>query len=158
MNHLNFLFFEEYKRLDKLCGDIYGERFGVTHYIDHMKSVPIGDYRNIRNWKADLDQLKHLRHLRNHLAHTENAFDEDICEQEDIDWIKNFHHRILDRSDPIALLYQLSKKEQKENGQKKAQIAKEVPKYSSSALFVWAGIIVMVIVIMIAAGLIKLFL
>lgn len=43
------------------------------------------------------------------MAHAEGAFSEEVCAQEDIDWIKNFYERILDRSDPIAIIYQNSK-------------------------------------------------
>lgn len=109
MNNLNYVFFEEFKRLDKLCGELYKVQYGITCYIDDMKSVSEKDYRYISNWKSDLEQLRRLRHIRNHLAHTEGAFNEEVCIQSDIDWLRNFHKRILNQTDSLALLYQNSK-------------------------------------------------
>ena len=109
MDNLNFKFFEEYKRIDKLCGEIYQSKQGVTDYIDQMKAASWNDYRNIPNWKTDLDQLKRVRHIRNHLAHEEGAFDKTACTQNDIDWMQSFYERIMNQSDPMARLYQKSK-------------------------------------------------
>lgn len=111
MENINYIFFEKYKKLDKLCGDLYQDSFGITHYIDDMKSISIMNYRNIPNWEMDLKELKRLRHICNRLAHAEDAFDENICQPKDIDWIINFYQRILTTSDPLALLYQNSKRE-----------------------------------------------
>lgn len=112
MSILNYTFFEEYKHLDKLCGELYREQRGISHYIDDMKEVSINTSRYIPNWKDDLDKLIRLRHIRNHLAHAEGAFNEKICTQKDIEWIQEFHKRILNQSDPLALLYQFSKAKQ----------------------------------------------
>ena len=105
MKNLNYDFFEEFKHLEKLCGELYGTKNGVTSYIDHMKSVSEYDYRNVPNWKTDLGQLIRLRHIRNHLAHTEGAFQEIACTKGDIDWLRAFYKRIQSQSDPIAILY-----------------------------------------------------
>lgn len=77
MNDLNYIFFEEYKRLDKLCGELYNTPYGVTHYIDDMKSAPRDSYRRISSWNTDLRELIRLRHIRNYLAHAEGAFHEE---------------------------------------------------------------------------------
>lgn len=105
MNSLNYMFFEEFKRLDKLCGELYDTQYGVTHYIDDMKSAAWDDCKHISNWKPDLKELIRLRHIRNHLAHTEGAFQEAVCTKEDVDWIKKFYRRIMNQSDPLAMLY-----------------------------------------------------
>lgn len=109
MEHLNYTFFEEYKRLDKLCGDLYGEQYGISCYIEDMKaSASNNGCRNIPKWTSDLQQLVSLRHTRNHLAHAGGAFHEKNCTQEDIAWILNFYERILNRTDPLAMLYRYS--------------------------------------------------
>ena len=114
MDNLNFKFFEECKSLDKLCGEIYQSKQGVTDYINQMEAASWNDYRNIPNWKTDLGQLKRVRHIRNYLAHEEGAFDKAACTQSDIDWMQSFYEHIMNQSDPIARLYQNSKlKEQK---------------------------------------------
>lgn len=112
MNNLNYILFEEYKQLEKLCSEIYGEPHGISHYIDDMKKVPLYEYRNLPNWQIDLTCLKQIRHIRNYLAHTQGAFDETVCTENDINWIRDFHDRLLNQSDPLAILYQHSKTKQ----------------------------------------------
>lgn len=108
MDNLDYIFFEEFKHLDKLCGELYKTQYGITHYIDDMKSISVNEHQYIPNWKADLKQLIRVRHIRNYLAH-EGTFNEETCTQNDIDWIRTFYQRILNQSDPIAILYQISK-------------------------------------------------
>lgn len=130
MGNLNYDFFEEYKVLDKLCRELYGGQNGVTQYIDDMKNVLKSDYLHISNWKEDLDQLIHLRHIRNNLAHTEGAFREEICTQRDIEWIQKFYRRILNQSDPMAMLHQYSKVKQKEVKSRTSDYQFQTPKPS----------------------------
>lgn len=112
MSNLNYTFFEEYKRLDKLCGELYNDQYGISHYIEDMRNISGNDFRSIPGWKDDLDRLIRLRHIRNYLAHTEGAFQEENCTEKDIEWIQEFHRRILNQSDPLAMLYQYSKTKQ----------------------------------------------
>lgn len=104
MNTLNYMFFEEFKKLDKVCKEIYNSDVGVTNYIKDMQSVPRNKYLFIKNFELNLKYLIRFRHIRNHLAHSEGGFDEKVCTEEDIVLIKNFHKRILTCSDPIALV------------------------------------------------------
>jgi len=108
MSYLNYEFFDEFKALDNLCRDIYGDsidnKLGVTLYLEDMD---INAYRGssmIYNWKSDYNQLKTARNIRNELAHSRNSFSVDICSQEDIDFIRSFRSRILNQTDPIAML------------------------------------------------------
>lgn len=110
MNNLNFIFLEEYKHLDKLCGELFDGQPGVTSYINEMKNVDWNDAREISNWKSDLNNLIRLRHIRNHLAHTEGSFNEELCTRDDVNWIKDFRNRILKQTDPLAMLRKHSKK------------------------------------------------
>lgn len=123
MKEINYVFFEEYKKLEKLCGDMYNSHNGVTNYIDDMKSVSWSNYRSIKNWESDLKQLMRLRHIRNNLAHNEGAFDENVCTQYDIEWLHNFYKRILNQTDPLALKY----KQPMLHKQKKNIITQENP-------------------------------
>ena len=106
MDNLNHVLFEEFKHLDKLCGELYGDQRGVSHYIDDMKVVSGSVYQYIPNWKEDLDRLIRIRHIRNYLAHTEGAFNEDMCTPKDIEWSREFCRRIINQLDPLALLRQ----------------------------------------------------
>ena len=109
MSNLNYIFFEEFKHLEKLCREIYQSNSGVSDYINDMEKVSAKDFRNIKDWERDLKQLKRLRKIRNTLAHVEGAFSQNICTQNDIDWLKEFYQRIMKQTDPIALLRQNSK-------------------------------------------------
>lgn len=108
MNNFNYIFFEEYKSLDRLCGQLYNMQYGITSYIEDMKHVSQNNYRNIPNWNSCLKELIRLRHIRNYLAHEEGAFEKNSCTQKDIEWIRNFYKCILNQSDPLAILQQTS--------------------------------------------------
>lgn len=130
MDKLNYAFFEEFKHLDKICGEIYQSQKGVTDYIEDMKSVTVSNYRNIPNWKDDLKQLQRLRHIRNYLAHEEGAFDRNACTQNDIDWVQKFYRRILHQCDPLAVLYQNGKNQHKNQATNQAYISEYKAEYT----------------------------
>ena len=44
-------FFEAYKRLDRLCSDIYGCRNGVSQYIEDMERVSYQGRLAIPSWE-----------------------------------------------------------------------------------------------------------
>ena len=108
MSYLNYEFFEEFKSLDNLCRDIYGEsidnKLGVTLYIEDMNKKAYQGALKVSGWTSDYNQLKNARNIRNELAHSRNSFSANICSQEDIDFIRSFRARILNQTDPIALL------------------------------------------------------
>lgn len=172
MNKINITFFEEYKKLDRLCGDIYQDQHGISHYIDDMKTKSHADSCDIPDWKTDLNQLIRIRHIRNQMAHAEGAFEEELCTQYDIDWIKSFYQRILAQADPCAMLYQntvIKKETQHKNQddsdfttlypnhslkQEKPKTKKHSPKKKknktvSNLIFVFATILLIIIVMII---------
>ena len=72
MNKTDMEFFETYKRLDRLCSDVFGLRNGgVTRYIDELKAIG-------SEYSEDCKTLKRLRHIRNQMAHDEGTFDYQI--------------------------------------------------------------------------------
>lgn len=108
MSCLNYMFFDEFKALDNLCKDLYGEsvnnKLGVTLYLDDMdKHSPQGAVK-VSGWTYDYNQLKSARNIRNELAHSRSSITVDICSQEDIDFVSSFKARILNQTDPIAML------------------------------------------------------
>ena len=104
MYRTNIFFLEEFKRLDKLCRELYPSSKGVTSYIDDMKSTPGYDSVHIPGWDYDLKMLTKLRRARNHLSHDVDSFAHDMCTQDEIDWLISFRTRILNSSDPLTLL------------------------------------------------------
>ena len=108
MNYLNYEFFEEFKSLDNICKDIYGEspdkKLGVTLYLEDMDKKSHQGLLKVPQWASDYNKLKTVRNIRNELAHSRNSFSVDICSQENIDFICSFKARLLNQTDPIALL------------------------------------------------------
>ena len=108
MSYLNYEFFDEFKSLDNLCRDIYGEsvdkKLGVTLYLEDMERKAYQGTLKVSNWMSDYNYLKSARNIRNELAHSRNSMTIDICSQEDIDFVRTFRTRILNQTDPIAML------------------------------------------------------
>lgn len=113
-------FFEEYKRLDRICADMYSARRGVSEYIADMESRPIRETYRIITWDHDYKQLKHLRWIRNRIAHESDTCQ--ICSISDIQDIQNFYNRILLGRDPIAMLERTSKSSAAESNRQSGNI------------------------------------
>lgn len=93
--NLNNEFLNEFKKLDKLLSDAYGEIHGVTAYINDMddKGLSLHD---------DYKRLKTLRNIRNKLIH-EVGYDEiERVTNSDISYLKSFYNRFLKGNDPLA--------------------------------------------------------
>lgn len=95
-------FIDSYKRLEKLCSEIYSDNHGLSTYIDEMLDTPDGSYY-VSGWNEDLKQLKHYRWVRNQIVHEPNCTEENMCEPGDMQWIDNFYSRIMSITDPLAL-------------------------------------------------------
>ena len=95
---------EAFSQLEKICNDIYGDKHGVTLYIDEMKNENIAGARYVQGWRDDLEALVDVRHKRNQLSHGEVSFDEPYSSDDDILFLANFKRRILKQTDPLALL------------------------------------------------------
>ena len=95
-------FIDSYKRLEKLCSEIYNDNHGVSSYIDEMINTPVGA-RYVPGWDDDLKQLKHYRWVRNQIVHDPGCTEENMCEHGDAHWLDNFRSRIMSANDPLAL-------------------------------------------------------
>ena len=95
-------FIDSYKRLEKLCSEMYDDNHGVSSYIDEMINNPIGS-RYVCGWDEDLKHLKHYRWVRNQIVHEPDCSEENMCEYGDSEWLNDFHSRIMSGNDPLAL-------------------------------------------------------
>lgn len=97
-------FFESYKHLEKICGEIYGnaDKSGISAYIDEMCKISDGSYY-VDNWNEDLEMLKHYRSIRNQISHEPGYTEENLCTHADEVWLDDFYSRIMTVSDPLAL-------------------------------------------------------
>lgn len=101
MNQIDNDFFEAYKHLDKLCGEIFDCRNGISEYITQMESLPRG-HRLVSNWDSDYKNLKHIRWVRNQIAHESSCCA--ISNREDIEFAELFYTRIMNQDDPFSRL------------------------------------------------------
>lgn len=100
----NIIFFDEYKKLDKLCSEMYGiNSGGVTCYLNDMMAVPVMQRNRIPEWNQTYDRLRELRHIRNQMAHGEGSFEDYPCSEEDVLWLFEFRSKIMHISDPLAV-------------------------------------------------------
>jgi hypothetical protein len=95
-------FMSSYKHLEKLCGEVMNDERKVSAYIDEMVKTPQGAGR-VAGWNEDLKRLKHYRWVRNQIVHEPDCTEENMCDPEDVRWLKDFYDRIMDREDPLAL-------------------------------------------------------
>lgn len=121
MLELNIRFHEKYKRLDALCKDIFSSKDGVTQYICEMEYTEPKYSRLIYNWDDIYRQLKHLRWVRNQLAHEVGAFDYDLCDEDDVEWLDNFYNAVLTSSDPLAKVGKMKRQQETKQHQAKKQ-------------------------------------
>ncbi len=101
MRELNIEFQEQYKQLDRLCREMYSSGEGVSAYIQDMERTPYHERCTVYNWDSIYKELKHIRWMRNQLAH-DISIDSDFCKQSDIDWLNNFYESIFVGNDPLT--------------------------------------------------------
>ena len=151
MNNLHIAdndFFEAYKRLDKLCSEMYSYQNGVSEYIAQMERHTYkGQYR-VPTWNNDYKQLKHVRWVRNQIAHDSGSYQ--ISEVGDLNFVQEFYSRIFSGGDPLTLLRKAVESENRiqnpQKKQQKAQIKVPTAPYSytpnKKKSHTWIGILI----------------
>ena len=109
---------EEYKYVDKICQEMLGAGKGVTAYIEQLDETPMTVRYWITEWNDEYRQLKHIRWLRNQIAHSTGTVD---CTQSDLEWLKGFHNRLLTQQDILAKAHRVIKESQIQNQQQQAK-------------------------------------
>ncbi len=107
MLEINVRFQEEYLRLDALCREFFSSKRGISLYIEHMEATEQREWKKISGWESDYKALRHMRHIRNKLAHEVDALNKRLCSEREISWMKNFYNRIMDETDPLTRLSDL---------------------------------------------------
>ena len=103
MQELNVEFMDLYKSVDRFIRDSYSSTEGVSEYIRRMELKKVTGEQYVQSWKDDYYKLKHLRWIRNQLAH-EVGYDAEICAYEDFRWLREFYARLNSSSDPLAVV------------------------------------------------------
>lgn len=96
-------FFEEYKRFDRICSDMYSVPGGVSQYILDMENHFSEGTLLVDNWKQTYGEIKHLRWVRNQIAH--EASGGSISSDHDLVILQAITLSILQQEDPLALLH-----------------------------------------------------
>ncbi len=125
MQNIDMEYFSEYKIVERICRDMYGEN-GVKAYIEEMENCNSREKIFVNNWDTELRTLKHLKWLRNQIAHDNESYE--VTEQDLAD-IKTFHNALLTQQDPLALLHkeiENTKKKQQEYKLQQKQIQKTI--------------------------------
>ena len=120
MDNIHIELLEEYKYVDAICRDMFGTKKGVSAYIEQLDETPMTVRYWITEWNDEYRQLKHIRWLRNQIAHSTGSVE---CTQSDLDWLKGFHNRLLTQQDLLAKAHRVIKESQI---QRQQQLAKTV--------------------------------
>lgn len=144
--------FDEFKRLESLCRDMFSCQHGVSEYISQMEQTPAYIKNRIPFWDEDYRTLKHLRWLRNKIAHETAATG---CGFSDVKQLKDFYSRILKGQDPLASARKMKRDLQNFSRQKSASIpknilpskSKRVQKSAYGLLCTWFGVFLLIILI-----------
>ena len=118
MDAIQIELLDEYKYVDAICRDMLGAEKGVSAYIEQLDKTP-GTVRYwITEWNDEYRQLKHIRWLRNQIAHSTGSVE---CSQADVDWLKGFHNRLLTQQDLLAKAHRVIQESQIQNQQQQAK-------------------------------------
>ncbi len=120
MDNIHIELLEEYKYVDAICRDMLGNKKGVSAYIEQLDETPMTVRYWITEWNDEYRQLKHIRWLRNQIAHSTGSVE---CSQADVDWLKGFHNRLLTQQDLLAKAHRVIKESHIQGQQ---QLAKTV--------------------------------
>lgn len=152
-------FLDSYKRLERLCGDIYNREKPISAYINAMLERPLGS-SIIQGWDDDLKKLKRYRHIRNRIVHEPGCTESNMCNECDVKWIDNFILRVIDQNDPLALYREAMRKFQANYRQKRVahtEISYEFQKQKSNGNHstVWLTMLLIALIALVAVLLYK---
>ena len=99
----NMEFMDLYKSVDNSIKKILGTDKGITEYINILELKAQGS-KSAPEIRQDLKMLKHLRWVRNKLAH-EVDYGTQILEAGDGEWLESFQKRMRKGKLPVRLTF-----------------------------------------------------
>jgi len=125
-------YFEEYKQPDKLCSEMYSCKNGVSEYIAQMENKSYQAQYRVSSWDSDYNMLKHIRWVRNRIAHDSGTHQ--ISNPEDLEFVRDFYNRIFSGQDSLTILRKaIDAEDERRKQQKKqqtSQVSAPTPAYS----------------------------
>lgn len=144
MQRLDRELFEEFKRVDGICRDMFSSQRGVSEYIEQMERDFAYGRQRIPLWERDYRSLKRVRWLRNQIAHEMTATD---CTTDDVGYLQAFHDRLLQQKDPLAVLRRARKVAQPTAPQRRVSYSNQEP-VSMGKELLWGLFVVGVLIIL----------
>lgn len=132
-------FLEAFKRLEAACNERFSCQSGVSEYIARMERADARGRAVVPDWAADYKALKHLRWVRNQLAHDPNA--EALSKPEELKQLQDFTGRVQAKKDPLMQLENAGKSKAKAS-KSNQKSGKAKPNKKSHA-----GVIILLIVL-----------
>ena len=86
-------FFELYKDVENYCSEMFNKEHSISEYIKKLEE-------NRKENTAEYKTLKHLRHVRNQIAHNTN--EQGFSTKKDLNDLKNFYISIKNRTDILS--------------------------------------------------------
>lgn len=130
MNAVEINILEEFKYVDAICRDMLNADKGVSAYIEQLDTTPLAVRYWITEWNNEYRQLKHIRWLRNQIAHSTGYVE---CSQADLDWLKDFHNKLLTQQDLLAKARRIIQESQIQKQQQQAKtVSAAAPKYGAN--------------------------
>lgn len=125
MLELDMELLDEFKWVDAICRDMFTSQHGVSEYINRMEQTSPHMQCSIPSWDNDYRMLKRICWLRNQVAHTVAVTD---CTVGDVEYLRNFHDRLLVQQDPLAILEKVKRKIKQPTYQRAVVVQKSVPR------------------------------
>lgn len=140
-------FFEEYKHLEKLCDEKFSCRNGVKEYITLMEKEFEKGQRHVAGWKSDYYTLKHVRWVRNRIAH--DTVSARVSAPEDTAFVRDFYARAMHGRDPLALLWRAPRRAKKRKTGKSSALLSRIIR----ALFIIVILLLLLLLALLLADL-----
>lgn len=143
--------FEEFKRVDAICRDMFSSQRGVSEYIERMERDFVYGRQRVPLWERDYRSLKRVRWLRNQIAHEMTATD---CTTDDVAYLQEFHDRLLRQQDPLAVLRRTRRETQRVSHQRQGTPQKRIACSNQEPVSIGKGLLwgVVVVSILIILG------
>ena len=121
--------------------DAYSCQNGFSEYISMMEKSPGNRAVLISSWNADYKMLKHLRWLRNRIAHDTGCTE---LKSSDLDDLKDFTRRFRKSQDPLTAAEKLKKPQNSASSKKAGPSAgkKAASGTSEKKPFPWKSVII----------------
>ena len=106
----NIEFMELYKAVDAFIKNRFGTEDGASEYIRRLEKVLGGAAQNktrqsgtAEDARQDFRMLKHLRWVRNMLAH-EASYTTQLLKEGDMEWLEDFYRKLRRSADTLSLM------------------------------------------------------